>query len=99
MKSLTEGLNDFYAAQTASDTPLSPGLMIETNGHKAARKRRMISLKVHPEQRQEAIDDARAKGVPTDFDLAGRPQFSGRRHQRDYNRAYGFFNRDGGYGD
>jgi len=99
MTSLIDGLNSFYAAQGSTESSDSVGLMIETNDHRKARTRRVIALKVHPSQREEAMADAAAKGVPTPFDLAGYPEFGSRRHQRDYNRAYGYVNRDGGYSD
>jgi hypothetical protein len=48
------------------------------------------ALCVHPAQREEAIEDAKGKGVPTEFDLEGRPVFTSSRHFRDYARRYGF---------
>jgi hypothetical protein len=57
------------------------------------------ALAVHPAQRQEAMADAQAKGVPTDFDEKGRPKFNDRDHRRRYCKAYGYYDRDGGYGD
>lgn len=57
------------------------------------------ALAVHPKQRAEAISDAEKKGVPTDFDKEGRPIFPSRQHRNAYMRAYGYFDRDGGYGD
>lgn len=57
------------------------------------------ALAVHASQVEEAREDARKKGVPTDFLPDGRPVFTSRAHQKKYCRAYGFFNKDGGYGD
>lgn len=57
------------------------------------------SLGVHPKRRQEAIDDAAAKGVPTEFTPSGAPILRDRAHRRAYCRAYGFHDNDGGYGD
>lgn len=57
------------------------------------------ALAVHPEQVAEATDSARARGVPTDFLPDGRPQFRDRAHRRQYMKAYGCHDRDGGYGD
>jgi len=54
---------------------------------------------VHPSRVEEARESARAKGVPTDFDQHGRPVFRDRGHRRAYLRAYGYHDRDGGYGD
>lgn len=45
---------------------------------------------VHPSQVNEAIEDAKKKGVPTDFTADGRPIFTSSRHFRKYCKAYGF---------
>ena len=52
------------------------------------------ALKVHPKRRQEAIDDAAAKGVPTEFTSMGQPILRDREHRRQYLRAYGFIDRN-----
>lgn len=57
------------------------------------------SVAVHPKQVAEAIEDARKKGVPTDFLPDGRPVFTSRAHQKAYIKAYRIHNNDGGYGD
>lgn len=57
------------------------------------------ALAVHPDQVQEAREDAIKKGVPTDFAADGRAVIRSRAHQKAYLKAYGFHNRDGGYGD
>ena len=57
------------------------------------------ALAVHPTQVAEAVADAKHKGVPTRFEADGRPVITSRAHQKAYLRAYGFTNRDGGYGD
>lgn len=57
------------------------------------------SLAVHPKQVQEAVADAKAKGVPTEFLPDGRPVFTSRAHQKAYLKAYNFRNNDGSYGD
>jgi hypothetical protein len=58
------------------------------------------ALAVHPSQVQEAYDDSVKKGVPTQFDKkTGQPEFRSRQHRRDYLKAYGVRDRDGGYGD
>jgi hypothetical protein len=57
------------------------------------------ALAVHPDQVEEATQDAIAKGVPTEFLPDGRPILTSRSHRRDYLRAYGFHDRNGGYGD
>src|SRR2546428_5670993 len=51
------------------------------------------ALAVHPTQIQEAIDSAKSKGVPTEFDGEGRPIFKSSRHFREYARKYGFRHR------
>jgi len=57
------------------------------------------ALAVHPDQREEAMDSAVRKGVPTYFDENGCPVFTSRSHRRAYHKAYGFFDRDAGYSD
>lgn len=57
------------------------------------------ALSVHPRQVAEAVADAKAKGVPTEFLPDGRPLMRSRAHQKEYIKAYGFHNNDGGYGD
>lgn len=57
------------------------------------------ALGVHPTQVQEAMDDARKRGVPTDFTRDGRAVITSRAHQKALCRAYGFTNKDGCYGD
>ena len=57
------------------------------------------ALAVHPAQVAEATADAKARGVPTEFMPDGRPVMRSREHQRQYLKAYGFHNNDGGYGD
>ena len=93
MKSLAEGLDDFYAGQAA-------GVNVDTCGNRPwSRAQKSVALAVHPSQVQEAAADAAAKGVPTDFAPDGRPEFRDRKHRASYMRAYGFFDRDAGYGD
>lgn len=57
------------------------------------------ALAVHPRQVQEATENAKAKGVPTDFLPDGRPILTSRSHRKAYLRAYGFHDNNGGYGD
>lgn len=57
------------------------------------------ALAVHPEQVDEAVADAKAKGVPTEFLPDGRPLLVSRRHRKEYLRKYGFRDNNGGYGD
>ena len=57
------------------------------------------ALAVHPLDVAEAHADARKKGVATDFDKMGRPIFTDRGHRKKFLKAYGYRDRDGGYGD
>jgi hypothetical protein len=57
------------------------------------------AMAVHPKRVEEAIANARAKGVPTDFDPMGRPILVSRAHRKAYNHAYGVHDNNGGYGD
>lgn len=57
------------------------------------------ALAVHSKLVKQQAEKARARGVPTEFDRAGRPVFTSRRHRRDYLRAFGCHDRSGGYGD
>lgn len=57
------------------------------------------ALAVHPKQVGDAVADAKAKGVPTDFLPDGRPILTSRSHRKAYLKAYGFHDRRGGYGD
>jgi hypothetical protein len=58
------------------------------------------ALAVHPKQIKRAEEDARARGVPTEFEPeSGRPQFRDRDHRRRYMKAYGVHDNNGGYGD
>ena len=56
-------------------------------------------MAVHPNQREEAMADAKAKGVDTFFNEQGQPVFTSRLHQKQYIARYGFHNNDGGFGD
>lgn len=77
-------------------TPRRPG-----NGRALCHFQPILSdaLAVHPSQVQEATQDAIQKGVPTDFLPDGRPVLRTRAHRKQYMKAYGFFDRNAGYGD
>jgi hypothetical protein len=64
-----------------------------------SKKVKSVALAVHPDQRGEATDDAAKRGVPTAFTDDGRPVFESREHRKKYMRAYGYYDRDAGYGD
>lgn len=58
------------------------------------------ALAVHPKDVKKAEAEARAAGVPTEFEpVYGRPQFVSREHRKRYNHAFKYFDRNGGYGD
>lgn len=57
------------------------------------------AMKLHPKLIAEGVADAIKKRVPTDFTTDGRPIFRTRQHRAEYLRAYGYFDRDAGYGD
>lgn len=80
------------------DKPLHDGDFGGLSG-KSTRPKLSEALAVHPKQVQEATDDAKKKGVPTEFAPDGRPVIRSRAHQKAYVKAYRFYNKDGGYGD
>ena len=49
-----------------------------------------VALAVHPKRAKEAAEDAKKKGVPTEFTPKGRPIFTGPGHYKAYRKAYGF---------
>ncbi len=90
-QSLLDGLTDFYSQQ-AAPAPESSSLV-------GWRKLKSVALAVHPSQVGEAAQDAEARGVPTSFTADGCPVFESRTHRKRYMQAYGYFDRDAGYGD
>ena len=54
---------------------------------------------VHPDQIKEAHQHSIKIGIPTEFTPDGRAVFTGRKHRKDYCRAIGLHDRNGGYGD
>jgi hypothetical protein len=79
------------------------GLTVQTppstiaSSHKAW-PRLSDALGVSPKQRQEAQEQSIKLGVPTEFAEDGRAVLRDTAHQRDLQKALGYFNRDGGYG-
>ena len=57
------------------------------------------ALAVHPSQVKEAHEDSIKRGVRTEFMKDGRPIMRDRAHQKAYIAAYGYYNRNGCYGD
>lgn len=54
---------------------------------------------VHPDQIPEAHAHAVKIGVPTDFTSQGQPIFRDQAHRREYVRAQGMHDNQGGYSD
>jgi len=54
---------------------------------------------VHPDQIAEARQHSIKAGVPTEFTPDGRAIFTSRKHRKDYCRAIGLHDRNGGYSD
>lgn len=57
------------------------------------------AMGVHPAQIPEMRRLARQRGVPTEFTKDGRAVLTSRGHRKDFGEAFGFFDKDGGYGD
>lgn len=57
------------------------------------------ALAVHPDQVKEASMAADAAGVPTEFKKNGRVVFRSAHHRKKYCEAFGYFDRNAGYGD
>lgn len=57
------------------------------------------ALGVHPSQIEEAREESRKMGVPTDFTKDGRAILTSARHRKRYAEAHGIYDRNGGYGD
>ena len=47
----------------------------------------------------EAQEAASTRGVPTEFDREGRPVFTSREHRKQFCEAFGYIDRNAGYGD
>lgn len=95
---LSSGLDAFYKAihtrRKRRQRCRGPG------GHlPACWPMRSEALAVHPEEREQAIADAKKAGVPTYFDRHGRPVFESAGHRKRYCEQFGYFDRNGGYGD
>lgn len=54
---------------------------------------------VHPDQVQEAMQEAAKRGVPTEYTKKGRAIMRDRAHRRAFNKSHGFRDNDGSYGD
>jgi len=54
---------------------------------------------VHPKQIHGAMVEARRRGVPTSFTPDGRAIFTSRGHRKKYCEAFGFYDRNAGFGD
>ncbi len=57
------------------------------------------AMGVNPDQIPEAVQNAKERGVPTDFDAQGRAIFTDRSHRKKFLQAHQMHDKDGGYGD
>lgn len=91
---LRQALDNFYQALHAGKgrAPKHCGLFSQ-------KPKLSDALGVHSSQVEEATESAKKHGVPTEFTPDGRPIIRSRAHQKAYLKAYGFVNKDGGYGD
>lgn len=85
---------DFDAAFPAKDFSKGPAFTQATGWPKES-----SAAGVHPDQVQEAMVESAKRGVPTEYNKKGRPIMRDRAHRRAYNKAHGFRDNDGGYGD
>lgn len=60
---------------------------------------RSEALAVHPDQIAEAREHDKEHGCSVPYDKWGRPVFHSRKKRRDYLKAHGFHDKDGGYSD
>ncbi|HOK67210.1 MAG TPA: hypothetical protein PK054_12610 [Anaerohalosphaeraceae bacterium] len=58
-----------------------------------------VAVGVHPSQREEAMREAAAMGVPTEFNENGDAIFRSAKHRKAFCRAFGFYDKNGGYSD
>lgn len=87
------GTTEFYHA-------IADAAAAEAVGNRPwSKKVKSVALAVHPDQIAEAAEDARKRGVPTEFTADGCPVLTDRDHKKRYLRAYGYYDRDAGYGD
>lgn len=82
-----------------ADRLFPPRTIGDGSGLSSIKPKASDALAVHPDQVAEAVESAKRKGVPTEFLPDGRPVIRSRAHQKAYLKAYGFHNKDGGYGD
>ncbi len=54
---------------------------------------------VAPKQAREATEHATSIGVPTHFNSDGDPEFTSKKHRKDYCEKVGLYDRNGGYSD
>lgn len=60
---------------------------------------RSDALAVHPDQIPEALADAQRRDVKIAFEGDGTAVWKSRRDRKNYCEAYGYHDKDGGYGD
>jgi len=57
------------------------------------------AMAVHPDQIKDAMARDAKCGIPTEYDKHGRPIWTSQRHKKLYCESYGYFDKNGGYGD
>jgi len=57
------------------------------------------AMKVHPLDVKAHAEQCQKAGIPTDFTEHGQPILRDRGHRRDYMKAFGLYDFQGGYGD
>lgn len=80
---------------TCNICDLLSGAGVPGGDQSAGWPRKSLALMVHPSQAKEYTEDAKYMGVPTYFDPSdGKPVFRSQAHQKAYEKAYGYFNKD-----
>lgn len=82
------------AEEYAAVDPLAPRNVASADGLITFQPVHSLSLRVRPDQIEEARQVAKHKGVPTDFTPDGRPIFNSSRHMRTYAIRHGYRHQD-----
>lgn len=69
------------------------------HAYEATYPRLSNALACHPDQVGEMTAEATRREVPTEFSQEGQAVIRSRSHQKKYEEAFGYFNKDAGYGD
>lgn len=86
------------AFDAAMDLPVTRKPVRRPRGMKRGYPIKSVALGVHPDQVPSAREQAKAKGVPTDFTPGGRPILRDAGHRKRYLKAFGFHDRNSYYG-